>query len=112
MRVLFLWAFVVAASGTARGERVHVGLHAQLVWPQIASELGTSVGVELEGGYRLWRRLALQGTIAYSQPVLEAEAQDPRVGAMEFMTTITQRELSFGIGVLAWLRPRPARWNG
>lgn len=97
-----------AGSPAAAREAGHVGLHAGLVLPQLGSELGTTGGVTLDAGYRLWRGLTPFFAASYAQPVVEGSYGDPRLTATSYTTTVTQRELTLTLGAL-WRQPLGTR---
>jgi hypothetical protein len=92
-------------------DRIHVGVQAGVMLPQVGSELGTSFFLELEGGYRVWGRLAIVASVGYSQPAVAGSENDPRLAGESYETTTTQRELSISAGVLWWFRPMTSRLN-
>jgi hypothetical protein len=108
-------AEIVYADPTVPGP-ISVGLKAGVVLPQIATELQTSWGVELETAFRLGGalggRLSLFTSVAYTQPeVARTGVADPRLPAA-YDGTQTQRELSVGLGLIARFLPPAAIWNG
>lgn len=117
MRVLAL-AFALLLASAARAEHrpapvAHVGVHTGLVFPQLASELGAALGIEVDGGVRVWRRLSAWGALGYSQPSVEHSGRDPRLpGDGAFATSTRQRELTLTLGALFRLRPAGARLSG
>lgn len=94
---------------------VALGAKLGIVLPQIATELGTTWGAEIEGSFllpALERRLAAFAAFGYTQPVVSRTAlSDPRL-AGAYDGKQTQRELTLGAGVLARLFPPGARFNG
>jgi hypothetical protein len=81
------------------------------VLPQISSKLGTTIGVELEGGFRVWKNLAPFVAVAYSQPTVDTTKTDPRITAGTYSTSTTQRELSVSLGAMWWFREPGEKWN-
>jgi hypothetical protein len=83
-----------------------------VVLPQIATELGTNVGGELEVSYRVMKGLSPFFAIGYTQPtVSRSELADPRLDA-PYEGTQTQRELTTSLGVLYRFLPPAAKLNG
>lgn len=86
---------------------------AGLVFPQVATELGTTWSLQLEGSYALLleNRLGVYTELGYTQPrVSRLDLMDPRVGTYE--GTQTQKQLILGVGVAYRLsRPGSQAWN-
>ncbi len=86
-----------------------------LVFPQIATELQTSWGLELEASFllpALDRRLGVFLAAGYTQPeVSRTSIQDPRVGG-SYDGTQTQKELTLGAGAVFRFLPPTSEWNG
>jgi hypothetical protein len=85
-----------------------------IVFPQVATELQTTWGLELEASYLLPpmdRRIGVFLAAGYTQPeVSRTSLQDPRVGG-SYDGTQTQKELTLGAGaVFRFLRPT-SEWN-
>jgi hypothetical protein len=78
--------------------RADVGVHAGVVLPQLGSKLGTAVGFKLDGGYVVWRRLAITLAVSYSQPPVDHTVMDPRVPGGSFTSSSTQREFGVLVG--------------
>lgn len=91
---------------------MHLGLQTGLVLPQVQSELGTAVGIELEAGYRVWKNLSPFLTLGYSQPSVEGDSSDPRLTGDGYMTETTQRELTVTLGAFWRFLPAGSRLNG
>lgn len=85
------------APDDANTARLNVALGVGLVFPQIQSELGTSGGVQLGVGYRVWKQLVPFAGVGFSQPGVENAQSDPRLPA-DYMTTTSQRELTLSAG--------------
>ncbi|HUH05120.1 MAG TPA: outer membrane beta-barrel protein [Kofleriaceae bacterium] len=85
------------APDEAETGRLNVSLGVGLVFPQIQSELGTSGGVQLGVGYRVWKQLVPFAGVGYSQPGVDNTRSDPRLPA-DYMTATTQRELMLSAG--------------
>lgn len=93
-------------TGAAPHGKLHLGVHAGVVLPQLSSELDTTLGMELEAGYRVWRNLSPFFGAGYRQPVVDNGQDDARLVAGEYTATTTQRELTLTAGALWWfLRP-------
>jgi len=91
--------------------KAHVGLLTGVFLPQLASELGTAFGIELEGGVRVWRRLAPTFSVAFSQPPVTNARDDPRLTGGSYVAATTQRELTFTVGAYWWFLPEGRRLN-
>jgi len=106
-------ATILMAAGPAEAEqgRGHIGLYSGVVLPQLGSELGTTIGVQLEGGYRVWKNLAPFLAVSYSQPTVDTTKTDPRITAGTYMTSTTQRELTVTLGAMWWFREPGEKWN-
>ncbi len=98
------------SSGDA-GKKVHIGVHVGVVLPQLQSELGTAPGFELEGGFRVWNNLSPYVGVGYSQPAVDGELSDPRLGNNDYMTTTTQRELTVTLGAMWRFLPVDKKFN-
>jgi hypothetical protein len=98
--VLALASAPAAADEAGDTGKLHVGLHAGLVLPQLQSELGTTAGIELEAGYRVWRGLAPFLALGYAQPGVDGDLSDPRLEAGDYTTETRQRELTLTVGAL------------
>jgi hypothetical protein len=96
----------------AEAPRLQLGVLAGVNFSQVSSELGTSFGVELEGGYRVWRHLCVFLGLGYSQPSVDSSRSDPQLGATAYSTTTTQRELRLSVGAMWRLRDPGAALNG
>jgi hypothetical protein len=92
------------------GKRIHVGLHTGVVFPQLQSERGTTIGGEIEFGYRAWRNLSPYLSVAYAQPTVDADLSDPRLPG-DYQTSTTQRELTITVGALWRFFPMGQRLN-
>lgn len=120
MRTTTLAALVVLVGGVgvARADeppapppRWHVGLQTGLLLPQLGSELGSALDLELEGGYRLWRGLSVVAGLGFAQPVVSHAADDPRVTAGDYATETRQEELALTAGAMWHLRRPGSPWN-
>jgi opacity protein-like surface antigen len=120
MGVVSSWAIVLALAGAARAEelapglgeaeRLNAAIGIGVVFPQIQSELGTSAGVQLTVGYRVWKRLVPFAGVGFTRPRVETAQPDPRLPA-DYSTKTAQRELTASFGVLWRFRPATARLN-
>lgn len=106
----------VSSARTARAEErarpgpLAVGAKLGVVLPQVATELETAFGGELEASFG--RRIAGFASFGYTQPrVTRTSLMDPRLPGV-YDGEQTQRELTFGAGVLARAKPAGATWNG
>jgi len=90
---------------------IHVGLSTGVLFSQLQSELGTSFSIKRDGGYAVWRNLSVFGAVAYTQPSVDGDLSDPRLGASDYTTSTTQRELTLAVGALWRLFTPGAPWN-
>ncbi len=104
------------AAGAKEPPAFTVGLKLGVLLPQIATELGTTVAGGIEAWYGfpvLERRIGIYLEANYTQPsVSRSMVPDPRVMGGVYDGTQTQRELTFGGGLLARLATPGAIWNG
>ena len=110
-KIILMMALLSTRSALAEQGIGHVGLYTGVVLPQLGSELGTTIGVQLEGGVRVWRHLALFGAVAYAQPSVDTTKTDPRITAGTYMTSTKQRELTATLGLMWWFREPGEKWN-
>jgi hypothetical protein len=87
-----------------RQGRGHIGVYAGIVLPQLATTFATAPGIQLEGGYRVWRGLAPFLAVSYDQPTVDTDKTDPRLTGMTYHTSTTQKELQVTLGALYWFR--------
>ncbi|MBI5478386.1 MAG: hypothetical protein HY906_05985 [Deltaproteobacteria bacterium] len=103
-----------AAARPAAPGAFGIGAKLGVVLPQVATELQTTVGAELELSYAvpvLGRRLAPFFGIGYAQPkIARSSLEDPRLPG-SYDGTQTQRELTLAFGLLGRLMPLESRWN-
>lgn len=118
MSRLFVLAIVcagMALATPARADRapgrLAVAGKVGVVLPQVATELDTAVGGELEGDFLLIGRLTTYLAFGYTQPTVTRTSQmDPRLPAA-FDGTQTQRELTIGGGAFYRFARPEAAWN-
>lgn len=106
---------VATAEPTAALGPIGIGAKVGLVLPQIATELDTGLGLELEGSVALppmQRRLAAFLALSWTAPrIARAGIDDPRLeGAYD--GTQVQDELVLGLGLLGRILPLGSAWNG
>ncbi len=100
-----------AAAEEREPGRISVGAKVGVVLPQIATELSTTWGTEIEGSFRIFGHISVFATLGYTQPkVSRSSVSDPRVGGA-YDGTQTQRELTLGAGAFYRLSPAAAVWN-
>lgn len=97
--VCFAGSAEAGPEGTASSiGKLHTGIQAGVVLPQLQSELGTDAGVELEVGYQVWEKLSPYFSVGYMQPGVENGQGDPRLTGADYTTETTQRELKLTLG--------------
>lgn len=90
--------------------RVNLSLGAGVVFPQLQSELGTTVGVQVGVGYRVVAGLVPFVSAGYAQPSVETEQADPRLPG-DYMTDTVQKELTLSAGAFWRFLPADAAFN-
>lgn len=112
---LLLVVPLVATAEPAPLGPVGVGAKVGLVLPQLATELDTGLGLELEASFALppmERRLAVFLALGWTAPrVTRSGLDDPRLEGPYDGTQI-QDELVLGLGVLGRILPLGSVWNG
>lgn len=100
----------LTASAEDGGKPLHIGAHVGVVLPQLQSELGSALGLELEAGYRVWKNLSPFVGVSYTQPSVHHSALDPRL-PVDYMTDTTQREIIVTAGVMWRFLPAGSTFN-
>jgi hypothetical protein len=93
-----------------------IGLKVGVFLPQISTQLTTNVAGGLEASWAfpgLKRRIGLYLEANYTQPtVSRSMVVDPRVPGGVYQGDQTQRELTFGLGLIGRVAPPGSAWNG
>jgi hypothetical protein len=95
----------------AEAPRLNLSLGTGVVFPQLQSELGTTLGVQLGVGYRVFGGLVPFVSAGYAQPSVETEQTDPRLPG-DYMTDTVQKELTLSAGAFWRFLPADASFNG
>lgn len=101
------------AADTKKPGALSLAVKGGVIFPQVATELGTTWSAQLEAAYSLMGgRLAAYGEFGFTQPeVSRSMLNDPRVGGA-YEGTQTQKELTVGLGVAVRLaKPGTKSWN-
>ncbi len=116
---IFIACIVLSRAGMAAAEeqapetprRADLALQTGIVLPQVASHLGSAVGIRLDVGVRLGGRLSVFGAVGYSQPGVSHSQSDPRLAAGDYTTSTTQRELTLATGLVWRFLPMTGTFN-